>query len=244
MDKSAFRLTVKGKLNNHGGFSYLEMLIVVFILSLCTGVITDTLALGVKHLQKLTKQTQAVILLDTLSAVVRNDLTYATDYYHSDQSFRSTNKDINTLRTQYGTGEWDANEALEDIDTDSISSEEEAIQAESSVMNWEPFTANVPGQIIRRSLFPNSGPPSSYYYSALTSSQDYSGKASGGITSQKPLYATVGIEEEVPHSHHDTVDCVDKFKVSITIYNEPEMDTENVSTSKQVDVTPIHCLYH
>ena len=230
MNKPALRSAVKGKLNNHGGFSYLEMLMVVFILSLCTGVITDTLALGVRHLQKLTKQSQATILLDTLSAVVRNDLTYATDYDSSENSFISTAKDIKQLVTQYGTGEWDANKALQDTATNE--------------MHWEASNANVPGQIIRRSQFSNGG-SDSYYYSALTSSQDYSGKSDGGITSKNSnssLYATIRIADE--HStHSDGKAYVDKFKVAITIYD----NTANVLAQKQADrntVTPIHCLYH
>ena len=240
MNKPALCSAVKGKLNNHGGFSYLEMLMVVFILSLCTGVITDTLSLGIRQLQKLTKQSQATILLDTLSAVVRNDLTYATDYNSSENSFISTAKDIKQLVTQYGTGEWDANKALENAKYPSLS---EAIQATSSVMNWT--TNAVPGQIIRRSVFPNNDGSFSLYYSALTSSQDYSGKSDGGITSKNSnssLYATISIADE--HStHSDDKAYVDKFKVAITIYD----NTANVLAQKQADrntVTPIHCLYH
>ena len=228
MDKSAFRSTVKGKLNNHSGFSYLEMLMVVFILSLCTGVITDTLALGVKHLQKLTKQTQAVILYDTLSAVVQNDLTYVKGY--KEGCFISDAKDIRGLWTQYGTGTWDANNMLEKdnanllaaVTPDNPDTYWRAYNVKSSNndddddddddkivwKNWNDPTAKA-GQIIRRSAIPDNGSVS-FFYSPLTSSQDYSGKGLGGITSNDPLYATISVEPD---------DEMKYFNVTITVYD-------------------------
>ena len=219
MDKSAFRSTVKGKLNNHGGFSYLEMLMVVFILSLCTGVITDTLSLGVKHLQKLTKQTQAVILYDTLSAVVQNDLTYVKGY--KEGCFISDAKDIRGLWTQYGTGTWDANNMLEKdnaallaaVTPDDTDTYWNAYRVESTNdIGWiKQNTPDATGQIIRRTVIPDNGSVS-FFYSPLTTSQDYSGKGLGGITSNAPLYATISVE---PNDETN----VAFFKVTISVYD-------------------------
>lgn len=255
MNKPAFRSTVKGKLNNHSGFSYLEMLIVAFILSLCTGVLSDTMALGVKHLQERTKYSQALILYDTLSAVVQNDLTYVTGYKKG--CFISTAKDIRGFWTQYGTGTWDANNMLEK-DTENanlcalndnfkanLGNQFDPNKSETYAKYWQVY--NVPssnsgdgdddddddeigwkkwddtnakaGQIIRRSVIPDNGSVS-FYYSPLTSSQDYSGKGLGGITANAPLFATISV---VPD--HETT--VTYFTVTISIY-----DGDNPATAK------------
>ena len=229
MDKS----TVKGKLNNHSGFSYLEMLIVVFILSLCTGVLSDTMALGVKHLQERTKYSQALILYDTLSAVVQNDLTYVTGY--KEGCFISTAKDIRGLWTQYGTGTWDANNMLEkDTENDDLrtlndrlktklGAEFDPNKSDTYAEYWQVYnvpssndigwqnTPDVAGQIIRRTAIPDNGSVS-FFYSALTSSQDYSGKGLGGITSKAPLYATIFVE---PNAETN----VTYFNVTISVYD-------------------------
>ncbi len=252
---------VRRKWNSHGGFSYLEMLMVVFILSLCTGVISDTLALGVRHLQERTKHSQAIMLYDTLSAVVQNDLTYATGYKaygagKREGCFISTAKDIRGFWTQYGIGEWDANNMLEK-DTEnanlrtlndnfkaSLGAQFDPNKSETYAKYWQVY--NVPssnssdgdddddddeigwkkwddtnakaGQIIRRSVIPDNGSVS-FYYSPLTSSQDYSGKGLGGITANAPLYATISV---VPDNANVT-----SFTVIISIY-----DGDNPATAK------------
>lgn len=103
------------RLNSRRGFSYLEMTLAALILALCMGVITDTLTLGVQHLRARTEQSQAVVLLDTLFASVRNDLTYATKYYAATGRFEYTVRDnaqnvTYSLLTRYGVGEWPEND--------------------------------------------------------------------------------------------------------------------------------------
>ena len=194
---------VRRKWNSHGGFSYLEMLMVVFILSLCTGVISDTLALGVRHLQERTKRSQAVILYDTLWAVVQNDLTYATHYEEIDGEFyfKSNAKDIDRLKwVKYGTGNWDANEMVQQIPTPP--------ESYTDVMGWQSTSSGQRAQIIRKGKTYGTEP--FYYYTPLTSSQDYSGKGIGGITSKSPLYATISIRVENGN-----------FKVTVSVYDSP-----------------------
>ncbi len=195
--KKSSSLTARRKWNSHGGFSYLEMLMVVFILSLCTGVITDTLALGVRHLQERTKRSQAIMLYDTLWAVVQNDLTYATDYKEigGEYYFKSNAKDIDKLKwVQYGTGNWDANKMVQEISA-------------PNVMEWQYATSTSQrAQIIRKGKTYGAEP--FYYYTPLTSAQDYSGKGIGGITSKSPLYATIEIRVDSGN-----------FKVKISVYD-------------------------
>lgn len=214
---------VRRKWNSHGGFSYLEMLMVVFILSLCTGVISDTLALGVRHLQERTKYSQAIMLYDTLSAVVQNDLTYATGYASKDSNgqkqwyFKSNAKDIENLKwVQYGTGNWDANQMVQ------------AISA-PNVMDWQYSTSSGQrAQIIRKGKTYGTDP--FYYYTPLTSSQDYSGKGIGGITSKSPLYATIEIRVEN-----------EQFKVTISVYDSLTA-TEPLMSGDELTVIPIGTL--
>ena len=204
MDKSAFRSTVKGKLNNHGGFSYLEMLMVVFILSLCTGVISDTLALGVKHLQERTKQTQAIILLDTLFASVRNDLIYATPPPNADKSFDHAVRDniqnfTYSVTTLYGVAdEWP---------------KDRSDNYQNPPPGWEPVTSITnespkKGQIIRENTLPSAVT----YYEPVTSVENYSGYGiTGGITSGNKLRATIRMDYDTTRG---------EFHVIIQIFNE------------------------
>lgn len=223
--KKSRSLTVRRKLNGHGGFSYLEMLMVVFILSLCTGVISDTLALGVKHLQERTKHSQAIMLYDTLSAVVQNDLTYATDYKKIGEEyyFKSNAKDIEKLKwVQYGTGNWDANEMVQAIP--------DPPESYTDVMDWQYSTSSGQrAQIIRKGKTYGTEP--FYYYTPLTSSQGYSGKGIGGITSNSPLYATIEISVEAGN-----------FKVKISVYDSDSLTAEPIMGGDELTVIPIGTL--
>ena len=207
MNKPALCSAVKGKLNNHGGFSYREMLMVVFILSLCTGVISDTLALGVRHLQERTKQSQAIILLDTLFASVRNDLTYATRRYDDgafDHIVHMKNGNF-SVKTQYGVvDEWPKDKS------DSYQNPPEWTPAPSTTDENPPK-----GQIIRENTTMLSASSTVAYYEPVTSVENYSGyDLRGGITSGNKLRATIQMDYDNSQGFH----------VIIQVFNEKNVE--------------------
>lgn len=149
MRESKNRPVPRGKRNGNGGFSYLETVVVTLILALCAGVIVDTLSLGAKHLREQTKESQAIILLDTLSAVVRNDLFFAKAC-HADDSFERLIRRGVYMRTWYGVGTWEGNW--------------------QAVNDWTPARESKKGQIIRKSLI-----GAQEYYDLTTAPESYAG---------------------------------------------------------------------
>lgn len=149
MRGSKNRPVPRGKRNGNGGFSYLEMVVVTLILALCAGMIVDTLSLGAKHLREQTKQSQAIMLLDTLSAVVRNDLFFARAC-HADGSFERLIQRGVYVRTWYGVGTWEGDW--------------------QAVHDWTEVGEARKGQIIRKSLL-----GSQEYYDLTTAPESYAG---------------------------------------------------------------------
>ncbi len=202
------------------GFSYMEMLIATAVLALCAGIICDTMAFSVKYLQKRTRYNQAVILLDTLCAVVRNDLEYATKYYADGSIMRfvrdyaPVKQDNETdapekaqkpyadydVRTWYGVGQWRTG------NPDSYFDE--------TLIQWRGIqdSAACPGQIIRKSEFFNDG---QYFFDCVSPPESYADGDGAGLYAAleiAPAFVTTG----------EGVKKVDCFSVTVTLYDAPD----------------------
>ena len=65
------------RLRSSGGFSFAELLVCVLILLLASGLIVQTLDLGIEHLKARTRETEAALLCNTLALAVQDELGWA-----------------------------------------------------------------------------------------------------------------------------------------------------------------------
>ena len=191
-----------------GGFSLAEMLIAMAVLALCMGLISDAATFGVQYFQKRTRRSQAIILLDTLCAVVRNDLTYATKCY-ADGSIERVVRDYAAqkdyaVKTWYGVGQWR---------TDNPDS-----YFDESVIQWRGIqdSAACPGQIIRKSALSGG----QYFFDFLSPPESYGDAVKNG------LYATLDITPIFAKGHANRID---RFSFTVTLYDGPDETAQIVA---------------
>lgn len=72
------RYSAKRKLRDAGGFSLTEMLLCVLIMSLCGGLLTRTMGLGIQHFRSLTTDSDAQVLANTLASSLQMKLACAS----------------------------------------------------------------------------------------------------------------------------------------------------------------------
>lgn len=189
------------------GVSYLEMLLVMLILALCTDFICNTMAFGFQHLRERAKRAYALILLDTLCAAVRNDLEYATNYDAAGDSFTRTVEGRFVI-TRYGMGAWQADDPQSHYDADTIQWRGIAWRDSSE----EPFENPDRGQIIRKSKLINGD-----FFDCAAPPECYSGygEAKSGLCAGLDIeyVASEGADREIQY-----------FNVSIRIYDAPDTD--------------------
>lgn len=65
------------KLRSHRGFTLAEMLVVVLLVLLVSGIVASTVQLAAKHFRARTQEADAQLLCSALSLFVQNELTYA-----------------------------------------------------------------------------------------------------------------------------------------------------------------------
>ena len=191
-----------------GGFSLAEMLVAIAVLALCADLIGSTIAFGVQYFQKRIQYSQAIILLDTLCAVVRNDLTYATKYY-ADGSIKRVVRDYAAqkdyaVKTWYGVGQWRAD------NPDSYFDE--------SVIQWREIrdSAACPGQIIRKSALSGG----QYFFDCVSPPEIY------GEAGKNGLYAALDI---TPIFAEGNANRVDRFSFTVTLYDGPDKTAQIVA---------------
>ena len=184
-----------------GGFSLAETLVTMAVLALCADLICNTMAFGVRCLEKRIRYSQAVVLLDTLCAAVRNDLEYAAKCY-ADGSIERLVRDYAAakdygVRTWYGVGRWSAENPDSYFD-------ETAIQ-------WRGIrdSAAGPGQIIRKSALSDV----QYFFDCVCPPENYAGE----------LCADMEIAPEFVGDSGEENHKIDRFVVTVTIYDGPEI---------------------
>lgn len=184
-----------------GGFSLAETLVVMAVLALCADLICNTMAFGVRCLEKRIRYSQAVVLLDTLCAAVRNDLEYAAKCY-ADGSIERLVRDYAAakdygVRTWYGVGQWSAE------NPDSYFDE--------TVIQWRGIQDSdaSPGQIIRKSALSDG----QYFFDCVCPPENY---ADGLCADMEIAPGFVGDSGEGDNK-------IDRFVVTVTICDGPEV---------------------
>lgn len=72
---------IKYKLRSTSGMSLGEILVVILILLLATGTVTSTMMLANKHYKSSLRNSEANVLYSTLSDIITNELSYASEVY-------------------------------------------------------------------------------------------------------------------------------------------------------------------
>lgn len=191
-----------------GGFTLAEMLLAIAVLALFADLIGSTVTFGVQYFQRRMRYSQAVILLDTLCAVVRNDLTYATKYY-ADGSIERVVRDYAAqkdyaVRTWYGVGQW----RIDNPDS----------YFDESVIQWRGIqdSAACPGQIIRKSALSGG----QHFFDCVSPPESYDSAGKSG------LYAALEI---TPIFAEGNANRVDRFSFTVTLYDAPDETAQIVA---------------
>ena len=190
------------------GFTLAEMLLAMALLALLADLIGNTVAFGVQYFQRRVRYSQAVILLDTLCAVVRNDLTYATKRY-ADGSIERVVRDYAAqkdyaVKTWYGVGQWR---------TDNPDS-----YFDESVIQWRGIrdSAACPGQIIRKSALSGG----QRFFDFLSSPESYADAGKNGLYAA--MRVTAGRME-------GNANKIDRFSFTVTLYDGPDETAQIVA---------------
>ena len=215
-------------LRRRRGVSDMEMLIAIAVLAVCAELIFGAAAFGLQYLQKRIRYSQAVILLDTLCAVVRNDLEYATKCY-ADGSIERVIRDYDPgkadepdgndapkpyadydAKTWYGVGQWRTGNPDSHFD--------------ETLIQWRGIgdSAARPGQIIRKSALSDG----QYFFDCACPPESYE-SADG-----HRLYAAMKITPGFVAAGEK----VDRFSVTLTLYDAPDETAQVVAQRRDFAV--------